>query len=416
MRRLTLLATAALLAPAGAAHAQNPAPPAVTTGAAQSVDRTAATLTATVDPNGAATTYRFEYGTSTAYGLVTAEATVPEGDAPVAVSARVTGLTEHTTYHYRVTATNAAGVVNGVDRTLRTDASPRAPAVSTQGAANVRPTTATLTARVNPRGQATTVVFQYGTATSYGAQTAAVAAGAGTSTVTVRANVAGLRANTRYQYRAVATNATGTARGGNRSFVTLRGPTGVGLEVVPRSVRWNGSVTVRGRVLGSGIGNVPVTLERSDFPYLTGFREAGRRNADGNGAYRFTLGPLYSAVRVRVVTRTTISAASAPFQIANRVAPGLRVAGGGPRSVILAGSVNPAVRNGRVSVQRRAPSGRWVRIGSVRPQPLAGDRSQYRVRVNRTDRASVVRVVVVPNDQGEHANGASREIRIARRR
>jgi hypothetical protein len=27
----------------------------------------------------------------------------------------------------------------------------------------------------------------------------------------------------------------------------------------------------------------------------------------------------------------------------------------------------------------------------------------------------VVRVVVVPNDQGEHANGASREIRMRRR-
>jgi hypothetical protein len=160
---------------------------------------------------------------------------------------------------------------------------------------------------------------------------------------------------------------------------------------------------------------VPVALQRSDFPYLTGFREAGRRTADSSGTYSFTLGPLYSATRVRVVTRTTIVAASAPFQIANRVVPGLRVAGSGRRSVTLAGSINPAVPNGRVSVQRRAPSGRWVRISSVRPQPLVGNRSQYRVRVNRIRRTAVVRVVVVPNDQGEHANGASREIRMRRR-
>ena len=416
MPRLVLLTIAALLAPAGIAHAQNPAPPAVTTGAAQSVDRTAATLTATVDPNGAETTYRFQYGTSTSYGLVTAEATVPAGDAPVPVSVRITGLTESTTYHYRVTATNAAGVVNGADRTLRTDGSPRAPAASTQGATNVRPTTATLTARVNPRGQATTVVFQYGTSTRYGMQTAAVSAGSGTSTVTVRANIRGLRANTRYQYRAVATNPTGTTRGGNRSFVTLRAPSAVGMEVVPRSVRWNGSATVRGRVIGSGVGGTPVALERSDFPYLTGYREVARRNADSNGNYSFTLGPLYSATRVRVVTRTTIAAASAPFQIANRVAPGLRVTGTGRTAVSLAGSINPAVPNGRVSVQRRAPSGRWVRIRSVRPQPLRGNRSRYRVAVKRISRTAVVRVVVVPNDRGEHANGASREIRIARRR
>jgi hypothetical protein len=416
MRRLALLTTVALLASAGAAHAQDPAPPAVTTGAAQSVDRTAATLTATIDPNGAATTYRFQYGTSTSYGLVTAEATVPAGDAPVPVSVRITGLTEDTPYHYRVTATNAAGTVNSADRTLRTDAPLRAPAVSTRPATSIRAAGATLVASVNPRGQATTVVFQYGTSSRYGAQTAAVSAGAGTGTVTVRANIRGLQANTGYQYRAVATNATGTTRGGNRSFVTLRAPRAVSMQVAPRAVRWNGSVTVRGRVSGSGVARVPVALERSDFPYLTGYREAARRDADAGGAYSFTLGPLFSATRVRVVTRTTIVAASRPYQIANRVAPGLRVTRAGRTAVALAGSIDPAVPSGRVSVQRRAPSGRWVRIRSVRPQPLAANRSRYRVRVKRIRRTAVVRVVVVPNDRGEHANGVSREIRIARRR
>lgn len=159
-----------------------------------------------------------------------------------------------------------------------------------------------------------------------------------------------------------------------------------------------------------------MTLERSDFPYLTGYREAGRRNADADGRYSFTLGPLFSATRVRVVTRTTIVAASRPYQIANRVAPGLRVAATGRTAVVLAGSINPAVPGGRVSVQRRAPSGRWVRVRSVRPQPLRGNRSQYRVRVQRIRRTAVVRVVVVPDDRGEHANGASREVRVARRR
>ena len=418
MRSLLPALTAAVLAVAAptAALAQNPAPPTVTTGAATNVERTTATFTATVDPNGAATTYRFQYGTSTSYGLQTAEATVPAGDDPVAVTVNVTGLTAGTTYNYRVTATNAAGVVNGANRTVQTDGNPSAPAVSTQGVTNVRPTTATLTARVNPRGQATSYYFQYGTSTNYSSRTPSVSVGAGTSTVTVRANLTRLRVNTRYQYRVVAVNPTGTTRGANRSFTTLRAPTGVSMTASPRSVRWNGSVTVSGRVAGSGVSDIPLALQRSDFPYLTGFREVARRNAASNGSYAFTVGPLFSAERPRVVTRTTGAAASAPYQVANRVAPGLRVVGGNRRSVAISGAINPAVPNGRISVQRKAPSGRWIRIRSVKPQPLSGNRSRYRLRVNRISRTATIRVVVVPNDQGEHANGASRELRIARRR
>ena len=83
---LALLAlTGALAAPAGAA---NPVPPAATTGAATDVTLNGATLNATVDPQGAATTYHFEYGTSDSYGLTTAEKDAGSGDDPVAVERR----------------------------------------------------------------------------------------------------------------------------------------------------------------------------------------------------------------------------------------------------------------------------------------------------------------------------------------
>jgi hypothetical protein len=75
------------------------------------------------------TTYRFEYGTTTAYGRTTAA--LPEGrslsgDSYVAVSAVLGGLAPQTEYHYRVVAGNGNGTTYGRDRTFRTGATPPA--------------------------------------------------------------------------------------------------------------------------------------------------------------------------------------------------------------------------------------------------------------------------------------------------
>jgi hypothetical protein len=98
------------------------APPIVETLQASGVSGAEATLNGSVDSLGAATTYRFEYGLTTAYG-----ATVPFGGAPIGaeravrvVSQTVAGLQPETTYHFRVVAENSAGPVDGTDRTLRT--------------------------------------------------------------------------------------------------------------------------------------------------------------------------------------------------------------------------------------------------------------------------------------------------------
>jgi hypothetical protein len=81
---------------------------------------TTADLTAKVDPNRADTAYRFEYGTSTAYG---SSAPVPDGDigaggSDVPVTQTVSGLSVNTTYHWRLVAHNAAGAVASVDHTF----------------------------------------------------------------------------------------------------------------------------------------------------------------------------------------------------------------------------------------------------------------------------------------------------------
>jgi hypothetical protein len=110
----------ALAAPAAASAAK----PAVTTGGAASVAQSTATLNGRVDPNGAATTYFFQLGTTRLYGSNTAEASAGAGSQPVAVSVPVSGLAPATVYHYRIVARNQDGQTLGKDRTFKTKVQP----------------------------------------------------------------------------------------------------------------------------------------------------------------------------------------------------------------------------------------------------------------------------------------------------
>ncbi len=84
------------------------------------VTRHTARINATVNPEGSATTYRFEYGTTASYGTsVPAEAqSVGSGSENVAVHADLSGLQTEQLYHYRVLATNSSGTTYGEDRTF----------------------------------------------------------------------------------------------------------------------------------------------------------------------------------------------------------------------------------------------------------------------------------------------------------
>jgi hypothetical protein len=103
------------------AAAQAAGKPVVTTGAAADVAQQTVTLTGTVAPNGAASTYFFQYGPTKLYGAVT-----PTGAAPkkATVTAPVAGLAPATTYHYRLVAHNAHGTTTGKDRTFKTQPQP----------------------------------------------------------------------------------------------------------------------------------------------------------------------------------------------------------------------------------------------------------------------------------------------------
>jgi hypothetical protein len=100
-----------------------PAAPRIVTTRATRPQPNGAVLEATIDPSFRATTYRFDYGASTAYGqslpAAPGGALGPDG-IEHAVTVDLSGLDPATRYHYRVVATNAVGTTTSADRTFTT--------------------------------------------------------------------------------------------------------------------------------------------------------------------------------------------------------------------------------------------------------------------------------------------------------
>ena len=111
---------------------------------AKDITATTATLAGKVNPNGAQVkACVFEYGTDTGYGTTAPcanpdAAEVGAGREPVAVSAALTELKANVTYHWRLTATTAAGTTTSVDHTFVDDTEPATPPGSCPGQEQIR--------------------------------------------------------------------------------------------------------------------------------------------------------------------------------------------------------------------------------------------------------------------------------------
>jgi hypothetical protein len=220
--------------------------PAVVTSAATGVSTTGATLNGTVNPNGQATTYQFEYGKDTKYGSKTTPVSVGSGTAPASVSSPISGLQAGQTYHFRLDATSDAGTTFGADMSFTATGS--GPAATTKAATNLTPTGAKLNGTVNPNGLATTYYFDYGTSTSYGSRTAVGNAGSGKGNVNVSATISGIGAGV-YHFRLVATSSAGTTFGNDLSFGSAGPPvvlTGSAQGASTSGVTLTGSVNPSG--------------------------------------------------------------------------------------------------------------------------------------------------------------------------
>lgn len=122
MRRRLLAAGAAALALLAAPTAAAAAPPVLGTVSATNVQGVSALLKGTVDPEGLATSYQFEYATTANFSGARKTPLSPAGSGtdPRSARAAISGLAPNVTYHFRLVATNPSGPTIGLGSSFAT--------------------------------------------------------------------------------------------------------------------------------------------------------------------------------------------------------------------------------------------------------------------------------------------------------
>ncbi|MEA2457841.1 MAG: hypothetical protein QOC95_813, partial [Thermoleophilaceae bacterium] len=236
-----------------------PFPPAAVTGSASSVTTTEALLAGSVNPNGTAATYHFEYGTSTAYGASTPEYSAGSDSSPHNENQAVAGLTAGATYHFRIVGTSGSGTTPGNDATFTTTAPASTPApqpdpaqqpgATTAAATGIGQHASSLNGALDSHGAQTTYHFDYGSTPAYGFRTADVTL-AGAAPAAVVAQLTGLEQGNVVHFRLVAINSGGTTTGADSSFTTLgRLKPSLTIKVGGRDRTFPYTYAVTGRVL-----------------------------------------------------------------------------------------------------------------------------------------------------------------------
>ena len=202
--------------------------PTVVTGSVSNVSSSSVTLNGSVNPNGLATDYWFEYGIGN-FNDLTSMVSIGSGTASLSQSKTVNGLTAGTTYVYHIVARNSQGTHYGLDKTFTTSSVPSTPATSapeavTGSASGISQTSATLSGSVDPNGLSTDYWFEYGI-NNFDNLTSTASVGSGTSSVSVPSRtISGLLSNTTYKYHVVARNSKGTRYGLDKTFTTSSDP------------------------------------------------------------------------------------------------------------------------------------------------------------------------------------------------
>jgi hypothetical protein len=264
------------------------------------------------------------------------------------------------------------------------------PAVTTGGAANVAQQTARLTGAVNPNGAASTIQFQYGTTSAYGAVTPEQTLG-GTSRKTVTADLAALAPATTYHYRLIARNAKGLTKGADRTFKTLAQPLGVTFTATPNPLLFGGTTTLAGQLTGTGNGGREIVLQGNPFPYTQGFKPVGNKLiTDAAGNFSFGLMAIGVNTQYRVALPDKPAVVSPIVVVSVSVIVSTRL---GTHTVhkghelTFRGAIRPAVDGTPIAIQKRR-NGKWVTVAGTAARHNSASSSTYSKHVKITSGGS----------------------------
>jgi hypothetical protein len=256
-----------------------------------------------------------------------------------------------------------------------------APVATTGGAANVAQQTARLTGSVDPNGAATTIQFQYGTTSAYGAVTPEqTVTGDGKKAVT--ADIAGLAPATIYHYRLIARNGKGLSKGADRSFKTLVQPLGVTFAATPNPLLPGATTTLAGQLTGTGNGGRDVVLQSNPFPYTQGFKAVGNKlvtDATGNFSFGLQMVALNTQFRVALPDKPSVVSPIVVVSVSVRVSThlGTRTVKRGHK-LTFQGSVSPDKDGGTpIAIQKLNSKKHWVTVTGTVTHKTSSSASKY---------------------------------------
>jgi hypothetical protein len=201
-----------------------------------------ATITWDTDENASSTV---EYGLTTSYGAASSTEVYNTSHTIV-----LSGLTPDTAYNFKINSSDELGnLATSSDLTFTTDLLVSSPTLTVQPASSITTTTALLNGSITDDGNASSTVrgFEYGLTTAYGSTTS-VSGAIGVSSFSD--TVTDLACNTTYNYRAYATNSSGTGTSSNATFTTSACPS------VPTPPSSGGGSSSGGGPTGGGGGAV----------------------------------------------------------------------------------------------------------------------------------------------------------------
>jgi hypothetical protein len=177
----------------------------------------------------------------------------------------------------------------------------------------------------------------------------------------------------------------------------------ISIGAVPNPVLFKRRTLVSGKLAGSGVGGIQVTLRENPYPFR-GARNVATTTTAADGAYSFSRLPGVN-IRYSVTARTRPRTNSAELLVVVRKRVSMSVSDTTPRRgqrVRFSGLVAPAHNGQVIYIERRTSTGSFRAVASTRLVDAGNGRSRYS-RSFRIYRRGVYRAHV--GADADHGNG-----------